>query len=132
MSEKGEQAKALFEEGYNCAQAVFVAFAEDYGISREAALKLSSSFGGGFGRLREVCGAVCGMAMALGLAEGNTTVDGKLEHYEKVRALMEQFSGRHGGYICRDLVATGSHHDCANFVYSAAEILENYLNKAEK
>ncbi|MBQ4087785.1 MAG: C_GCAxxG_C_C family protein [Clostridia bacterium] len=132
MSAKGEQAKALFLEGYNCAQAVFVVFAEDYGISREAALKLSSSFGGGFGRLREVCGAVCGMTMALGLAEGNTDTAGKLAHYEKVRALMGEFSNRHGGYVCRDLIATGDHHNCAEFVYSAAEILENYLAESKK
>ncbi len=132
MSKKGEVAKALFQEGYNCAQAVFLAFAEDYGISREAALKLSSSFGGGFGRLREVCGAVCGMTMALGLAEGNTDPTGKLAHYEKVRSLMEEFSNRHGGYICRDLLENGKKESCEVFVYSAAEILENYLNKAEK
>lgn len=132
MSQKGEQAKALFLEGYNCAQAVFVVFAEDYGISREAALKLSSSFGGGFGRLREVCGAVCGMTMALGLAEGNTDPEGKLAHYEKVRALMSEFSERHGCYICRDLIATGDHHACAEFVYSAAEILEKYLAESQK
>ena len=129
MSLKGEKARALFQEGYNCAQAVFVVFAEDYGISREAALKLSSSFGGGFGRLREVCGAVCGMAMALGLAEGNTDADGKLAHYEKVRTLIQEFSQRHGGYICRELIATGNKQSCADFVYSAAEILENYLNQ---
>lgn len=131
MSNKGEAAKALFREGYNCAQAVFVVFAEDYGISREAALKLSSSFGGGFGRLHEVCGAVCGMAMALGLAEGNTDTAGKLAHYEKVRALMGEFSQRHGGYICRDLIATGKKTSCEEFVYSAAEILENYLNQSQ-
>lgn len=132
MSKKGEAAKALFREGYNCAQAVFVVFAEDYGISREAALKLSSSFGGGFGRLREVCGAVCGMTMALGLAEGNTDTEGKLAHYEKVRALMGEFSQRHGGYICRELIATGNKASCEDFVYSAAEILENYLNQSQK
>ena len=85
MSVKGEQAKALFSEGYNCAQAVFLVFAEDYGLSREAALKLSSSFGGGLGRLQEVCGAVLGMSMALGLIEGNTDPKDKLSHYEKVR-----------------------------------------------
>lgn len=129
MSEKGEKAKALFLEGYNCAQAVFVVFAEDYGLSREAALKLSSSFGGGFGRLREVCGAVCGMSMALGLAEGNTEPDGKLAHYETVRNLIGQFSEAHGGYICRELIASGDKKSCADFVYSAAEILENYLNE---
>lgn len=132
MSLKGEQAKALFQEGYNCAQAVFLVFAEDYGISRDAALKLASSFGGGFGRLREVCGAVCGMSMALGLAEGNTDPQGKLAHYEKVRELMGEFSKRYGGYICRELLETGTKKNCSEFVYSAAEILEHYLNKEKK
>lgn len=129
---KGEQAKALFLEGYNCAQAVFVVFAQDYGISRESALKLSSSFGGGFGRLKEVCGAVCGMSMALGLAEGNTDPKEKLAHYEKVRALIGEFQKRHGGYICRDLIASGDKKSCAEFVSSAAEILEDYLSNREK
>ena len=129
MSVKGNQAKALFLEGYNCAQAVFVVFAEDYGISREAALKLSSSFGGGVARLHEVCGAVCGMAMALGLIEGNTDPKDKLSHYEKVRELISEFSKKHGGYICRELLASGEKKNCAEFVYSAAEILENYLNR---
>ena len=125
-------AKELFLNGYNCAQSVFMAFSDLTGLTREASAAISSSFGGGFGRLREVCGAVCGMTMALGLAEGNTDTAGKLAHYEKVRALMGEFSNRHGGYVCRDLIATGDHHNCAEFVYSAAEILENYLAESKK
>ena len=132
MSEKGENARSMFLEGVNCAQAVFAVFAEDYGIPREQALKLSSSFGGGLGRMGEVCGAVSGMAMALGLAEGNTDKEGKLAHYEKVRALVDRFSQVNGGYICRELLASGSKGRCADFVYSAAEILENYFNETEK
>lgn len=128
MSQRAQTAKELFEEGYNCAQAVFVVFAEDYGISKNAALKLSSSFGGGVGRMHEMCGAVLGMVMALGLAEGNTDKDKKLEHYEKVRKLVGEFSEKNGGYICRELLATGDKKNCAEFVYSAVEILENYLN----
>ena len=52
-----EKASTLFKSGYNCAQAVFLAFAEKMNIDRETAIKLSSSFGGGIGRMREVCGA---------------------------------------------------------------------------
>ena len=58
---KGDIAKSLFEKGYNCAQAVFGAFAEDLGIDFDTAVKISSPFGGGMGRLREVCGTVSGM-----------------------------------------------------------------------
>ena len=80
----------------------------------------------------EVCGAVSGMAMALGLAEGNTSKEGKLAHYEKVRGLVNQFSEAHEGFICRELLASGNKKRCADFVCSAAEILENYLKQNEK
>lgn len=61
MGEKSKKAKDLFLNGYNCAQSVFCAFCEDFDISFEQGLKLSSSFGGGMGRLREVCGTVSAM-----------------------------------------------------------------------
>ena len=77
----GKKAMALFEQGYNCSQAVFLAFKDKYDIDESTALKLSSSFGGGMGRLREVCGAVSGMFMAAGFREskkvwqvGNTVI----------------------------------------------------------
>ena len=78
-----EKAESLFLEGYNCAQSVFCAFCDDLGIDFETALKMSSSFGGGMGRLREVCGVVSAMFMIAGLKYGytepnNTTV--KAEH----------------------------------------------------
>lgn len=69
------KAMALFKEGYNCAQSVFVAFEEECGLERSCALKLSSSFGGGMGRLREVCGAVSGMFMVAGMLYGYDTPD---------------------------------------------------------
>ncbi len=65
-----QRARDLFKSGYNCSQSIFAAYAERYGIDFETALKISSSFGGGMGRLREVCGAVSGMFMVLGLAKG--------------------------------------------------------------
>ena len=72
-----QKAAELFCNGANCAQAVFVAFAEDCGMSEDVAMKLSSSFGGGMGRLREVCGAASGMFMVAGLLAGYTTDDPK-------------------------------------------------------
>ena len=74
MKTRVEIALELFNEGYNCAQAVFAAFADKYGIDKDTAMKLSSSFGGGMGRMREVCGAVSGMFMVAGLETG--AVDG--------------------------------------------------------
>ena len=70
MGKYGEKAKALFTEGYNCAQAVFAAFSDVTGIDFETSVKLSSGFGGGMGRMREVCGAVSGMFMVLGTLYG--------------------------------------------------------------
>ena len=70
-----EKAMSLFKEGYNCSQAVFLTFSDELGIDRDTALKLSSSFGGGMGRLREVCGAVSGMFMVAGLKEGYSEPD---------------------------------------------------------
>ena len=70
MQDKGQKAKELFLQGYNCCQAVVGAFAEDLGLDFDTAMKLSSSFGGGFGRLREVCGAVSGMGIVAGLKSG--------------------------------------------------------------
>ena len=68
---KGDIAKQNFMNGYNCSQAVLLAFCEDFGLGKETALKISEPFGGGMGRMREVCGTVTGMFMVIGLAMGN-------------------------------------------------------------
>lgn len=70
-----EKAVENFQAGYNCAQSVFLAFAEDLGLEADFALRLASSFGGGMGRLREVCGGVSGILMAAGLLYGYTAPD---------------------------------------------------------
>ena len=75
---KSEKAKELFTKGYNCSQAVLGAFAEDLGMDFETAMKLSSSFGGGMGRMREVCGTVSGMFMAAGLKYGYFLPDDRI------------------------------------------------------
>ena len=87
------KAKELFEQGYNCAQSVFCTHCEKVGIDFETGLKLSSSFGGGMGRLREVCGAVSAMLMLIGLKEGYTSPNDdkiKEEHYAKVQSLAKE------------------------------------------
>ena len=83
-----------FKLGYNCAQSVFLAFAEDLGFDSDTALKLSSSFGGGMGRLREVCGAVSSMFAIAGLKEGYTSPNDdekKALHYERIQNLAKIF-----------------------------------------
>ena len=106
-SEYGIKAMGLFKNGYNCSQAVFLAFADKYELSEEVALKISSSFGGGMGRLREVCGAVTGMFTTTGLVYGYTdpTDHGaKTEHYKKIQALATKFEEINKSIICRVLL----------------------------
>ena len=100
-------AAKLFMEGYNCAQAVIMAFADLIGMEEKQCAKLSSSFGGGMGRMREVCGAVSGMLMVAGMLYG---YDGpeegqiKKEHYGRVQELAEQFRAEAGSIICREIL----------------------------
>jgi len=100
-------AEDLFKEGYNCAQAVFCAHCEDLGIDFETGLKLSSAFGGGMGRMREVCGAVSGLFLLLGLKEGYTSPidnESKKELYKKVQDLAQEFKDEFGSIICKELL----------------------------
>ena len=88
MSEKSEKAKELFKQGYNCSQSVLAVFCEELGMDIDTAMKISSSFGGGMGRMREVCGTVSGMFMVAGLCRGyddphaNTE---KADHYARIQ-----------------------------------------------
>lgn len=105
-----EKAKSLFESGYNCCQAVLCAYANELGLDETTALKIASSFGGGMGRLREVCGAVSGMFMVCGLRDGYTNIDGvnaheeKMSHYERIQELARKFINENGSIICRELL----------------------------
>lgn len=105
-----DKARELFNDGYNCSQAVFGAFAEDAGLDMKTALRFASPFGGGMGRMREVCGGVSGMLMVLGLFYGYDEPDdaqAKKELYSYVRALADKFKESEGSIICREL-ARGS------------------------
>lgn len=107
MGKYGEKAKALFTEGYNCAQAVFGAFSDVTGIDFETSMRLASGFGGGMGRMREVCGAVSGMFMVLDAVEGYTSPtdnEAKKVLYAKVQKLAEVFKSENGSIVCRELL----------------------------
>lgn len=102
-----EKAVRLFQEGYNCSQAVFAAYADQYGIEEETALKISASFGGGMGRMREVCGAVSGMFLVAGLETGTADgkdAEGKKANYDMVQALAAEYRKRNGSIICKELL----------------------------
>ncbi len=107
MGERAERAYENFMDGCNCAQAVFLAFADRYGIDEKTALLLSSGFGGGMGRMREVCGAFSGMVMVCGMETGTADLtDGvqKAINYQTVRRLAEQFKAENGALYCRELL----------------------------
>ena len=99
---KSDRAVELFMTGLNCAQAVFCAFAGDFGIDFETAKKISVGLGGGVGRMREVCGTVTGGAMALGLFRGDGD---KAAAYPDVQAFCERFRRENGSIVCRELLA---------------------------
>ena len=140
---RSEKARALHKSGYNCAQAVFAAFADEFNMDTDTALRISSSFGGGFGKLGEVCGAFSAMAMILGMREGHIDPDvpaSKMEHYARVRALADRFKEENGSIICRDLLqgvevdtADGKvilkKRPCNDLVALAAEMMDLDANK---
>ena len=143
-----ENAAELFKKGYNCSQAVFAAFCDELGMDFEIALKLASSFGGGMGRLREVCGAVSAMFMVAGLKCGYTDPKdntSKQSHYELIQMLARRFEEENGSIICRELLGLDIHHDipvpekrtekyykkrpCAELVKCAANIIDEVIMK---
>ena len=136
----------LFKEGYNCSQAVFLAFEDKLNMDRQTALRLSSSFGGGMGRLREVCGAVSGMFLVAGVLYGYDDpkdYDKKKEHYARIQQLAKEFEALNGSIVCRDLLGLGTEKEgpapdhrtdeyykkrpCAELVGMAATIMEQYI-----
>lgn len=108
IQQRVDKATALFKQGFNCSQAVFAACADIYGIADEAlALRLAASFGGGIGRMRETCGAACGMFMLAGLENGSATpgdAEGKKQNYALVQKLASKFKDENGSLICSELL----------------------------
>ena len=134
----------LFLEGYNCAQAVAVAFADVTGMDKKEAARLAAPFGGGMGRLREVCGAVSGMLMVLGNLYGYDNSDAndhKKELYQQVQQLAEKFREENGSIICREILKNPpsdpnpsprsaeyyAKRPCARMVMTAARLMDEFI-----
>ena len=141
-----EKAIEYFRAGYNCAQSVFAAFCDVTGYSEEQALLISSSFGGGMGRMRETCGAVSAMFMVAGALKGYTDIstdEPKKEHYTRIQKMAEEFKKDGGSIICRDILKnppsdpnpsprTAEYYakrPCARMVMVAANILDEYIRE---
>ena len=146
---RAKRAKEYFKNGYNCSQAVVLAFADLMGLDETTLLKIAQPFGGGLGRLRLTCGAVSGMCAVVGLlyAKGENTSENKLQTYAIVQELCAKFQEENGSLICAELLSGASvkttvggvaeertqayykKRPCAELVYIAAQILEDYVNE---
>lgn len=143
-----QRAKELFLQGYNCAQAVFIAFSDLTGYDVDDAARISSSFGGGMGRLREVCGAVSGAFMVAGCLYGyanETDKDAKTAHYALIQNIAARFIEKNGTIICRDLIGAEANdksavptdrtpdfykrRPCVELVEIAAEIMDEIIEE---
>lgn len=143
---RADKAEALFREGYNCAQSVFGAFADVAEMELKDAVKLISAYGAGFGKLREVCGAVSGMTALAGMLKGYHDPNerqGKIELYQLTQKMANEFKERQGTIICREMlnlkpgedlpepaVRTEEYYQsrpCVKAVRDAADIIEEYL-----
>lgn len=134
-----------FHCGCNCAQSVLCAFNDIIGLDEKTCMKLASSFGGGMGKLREVCGAVSAMFMIAGLLKGYEVAGddiGKARQYQLIQDLAKKFKAKHGTIICRELLnlidedspipskRTAEYYasrPCEEFIKTASEIIENYI-----
>lgn len=147
MEERIEKAVSLFKDGYNCSQSVVAAYADLYGFTQEQALKMSASFGGGIGRMRQTCGAACGLFLLAGLESGCTegkNREGKEANYRMVQEFAEEFRKRNGSLICAELLGLAKNaptpatpeartaeyykkRPCVKMVEEAARIFREYL-----
>lgn len=144
---KGDIAKNYFEQGYNCSQSVALAFADEIGMNHDMIARLTGGFGGGMGRMREVCGTVSGTAFVLSALYGYsdpTDADAKAQLYADVQKVAGEFKDENGSVVCRELLGltrdgfdnpqpekrTDSYYKkrpCGELVKMSADILEKFI-----
>ena len=148
---RADKAEELFRRGYNCSQSVFAAFADVAGMTEEEATGLASPFGAGFGKMREVCGAVSGMTLLAGILRGYSDpadAEGKKALYKLIQQMCGEFEEKEGTLICRELLGLQKGEDlgepsvrteeyyrsrpCIRVCRTAAEIAERYLIRNEE
>lgn len=148
-SPRAQRAMGYFKDGYNCAQAVAMAYADLIGMDEKLLLRMSSSFGGGMGRMREVCGAVSGMCFVAGALygyeePGAVGQEQKAAHYARIQELAAEYRAVNGSIICRELLGLATNgadaptpelrsaeyykkRPCGQLVGIAAAIVEEYV-----
>lgn len=139
-----DTAAQAFMDGYNCSQAIAVAFSDMTGLTPDFSARMASSFGGGMGRMREVCGTVSGMLMVAGLLYGYDTPGddvSKRAHYQRVQELAGKFRAQEGSIICREILKNPpsdpnptprtaefyKKRPCVRLVMLAADIMDDYI-----
>jgi C_GCAxxG_C_C family probable redox protein len=145
MTKPAETAVIIFNQNYNCSQSVLSAFALQFGLELQTALKMASPFGGGLARRGELCGAVTGALLALGLARGTDKPASKDEIYRLSQEFMRRFEEKHGAILCRNLIdcdlSTPAGYQtaaekgvfrsiCSGLVGDAVEIVQSLLETA--
>ena len=149
---RADRAKEYFLNGYNCAQAVAMAFADLMDMEPYTAARLTSGFGGGVARMREVCGSISGMAFVMsslyGYGDASET-ENKKRLYGEIQQLADEFKSQNGSVVCRELLGLGikgadsptpsprteqyyKKRPCHELVWCSADILERYINSKEQ
>ena len=146
--DRSERAAQLFLKGYNCSQSVVIAFSDLTGLDTEQSARLASSFGGGMGRMREVCGAVSGMYLVLGMLYGYSDpldYEGKRQQYGVIQELAAKFRERAGSIVCREILKNPpsdpaptvrtqqfyAQRPCTRMIMLAVSLLEDYIRERE-
>lgn len=148
---RGQTAKDYFEQGFNCSQSVLMAFEDLTGLDQKTASMIAQPFGGGMGRLREVCGTFSGMLMVAGVIYGDDNpknIEQKKAVYKMVQELAAEFEKDNGSIICRELLGLSEKHSqpepekrtqqyykkrpCSELVYYAADLLDKYISAHPK
>lgn len=140
-----EQATSCFQEGFSCSQAVLSTYSKRFGLNRKKALKIAQAFGGGIAQTGQICGAVSGAFMVIGLKHGRIKaedLEAKEKTYEITRKFMDKFKSQNGSIICKELLGYDISTPegmklseeqnlfetiCPKFVQSAVEILDQIL-----
>lgn len=145
MGTHQDKAVDLFYEGYNCSQATVAPFHHEMGCTKECVIRIASSFGGGMGKMGEVCGALTGAFMAIGGIKGYddpTNKPAKESHYELIQKIAAKFKEENGSILCRELLeiieknpnptTRSPHKRCEYFVKFAASLVEDEINGENK
>lgn len=148
MSSPIDKSVELFMAGYNCAQSIVGGFCDEVGLDFDTAIKISSSFGAGMGRLRETCGTVTGSFMILGLKYGYTDpkdIKSKTQHYKLIQLYAQKYKDIYGTINCFELLKRPKGADnpqpdkrdeqyykirpCVALVRGAAQLLDSFLKE---